>query len=195
MSPILQCYPQIQSAIVAQAGVYSEKSKDERLFFTRVTAEDLPEDYGQKKERKRSRNYKSVMYENQIIAAISGDECTSYKVAKKIGRDANTVKKIINALCERGALKRRDSGLKSGTSMVYFYSKGLVAWQDNKIVTVYEAIPPEGISAHALVSKTKKSKQTVKKELAQLLADGKIYQYEVMASNKAMISYYKKVAK
>jgi hypothetical protein len=195
MSPILQCFPHVQAAIVEKARVHSEDAKSERFFFTRATADDLRIKYGKKTVQERSRNFKTIQTENQIIAAVTGDGCTPYKVAKKIGRDEMTVKKIMIRLAETGRLNRFESGRKTTQGKTYFYSQPSDSFGANGPQVfgfLFDSILPEGITVCGLRSALKKHEKTIKKELGILIEQGKVYSMPGFSKNKRPVTIYKK---
>ena len=117
MSPILQCYPVNQAALVARAGVYSRQATKSREFISKAAEDEVF------KKRGRSQNFKQAMAEEKVLAAISGDKCTPFKTAKAAGMNETSVKVIMKRLYAQGRLHRVDSGRKLTQGATYFYSK------------------------------------------------------------------------
>ena len=191
MSPILQCYPQIQSAIVAQAGVYSDKSKSERSFFTRLTSSDVLFEYGDKEPQKRTKNYKTVELENKIIESIFGDKCTPYKIASLLKIDESKTKKVMARLFEEGRLHRIDSGRISTRGRTYFYRKtdepkGSMCQSHQ---AVYDSIEENGSTVYALRVKTGKHDTTIKAVLDAMVKIGFILKSEKLIRGKSRFIY------
>lgn len=191
MSPILQCYPQMQSAIVAQAGVYSDAAKAGRSFFTRLTKDEMPLEYGEKKPQKRTRNYKTVELENKIIESIFGEKCTPYKVAGLLKIDESKTKKVMARLFEEGRLHRIDSGRILTRGRTHFYRKtdepkGSMC---QSYQAVYESIEENGSTVYAIHVKTGRNERTLKAALEAMVKIGFILKSEKLIRGKIRFIY------
>jgi predicted transcriptional regulator len=58
-----------------------------------------------------------------VLAAISGDKCTLYKIHAATGINELVIRKVLASLIAEGKVIKRDSGRKATQFVTYFYSR------------------------------------------------------------------------